>query len=374
MTAALVQIAGGGVRTAPVRPLIRNPYLHIGPEKVYNPLTDRLLEAGMPAFDALWSILRGERTAADLKLEERLALSSGGWLIAEGEDLSKRFLLKYVSLEAHTVCNQSCYFCPVSVDPREAHFMPTELYQRILGELSAFKETIEAVFMISYNEPTADRRFVDQVGMIRAVGLPPATLTNGSGLTPVRVDQLLSIGGLRFLSINISTLDRERYKKDRGADHLGKVLKNLDYVKDKPLAEQMDIVVLGTGDEVHQKDFEDLSERFAGSRFEVKHFVVNDRAGYLTIGMTGPSAEKNLCGCDYVGSRPLQHLHITPHAKCILCCQDYDETHIVGDLNESSVIEVLTGEPMAQARRRVYGLEKAPRDFICRDCRYSLVR
>ena len=29
------------------------------------------------------------------------------------------------------------------------------------------------------------------------------------------------MGGLRFLSINISTLDRERYRRDRGGDHLG---------------------------------------------------------------------------------------------------------------------------------------------------------
>ena len=141
------------------------------------------------------------------------------------------------------------------------------------------------------------------------------------------------MGGLRFLSINLSTIDRERYKKERGGDHVAAVLKNLDYAKDKVLAEQMDMVVLGTGNENHKRDFEEITARFAGSRFTVKYFEVMDRAGYLQIGAKPAEPIGKLCGCDNVGSRPFQHLHITPHAKCILCCEDYDEKYEVGDLN-----------------------------------------
>ena len=79
----------------------------------------------------------------------------------------------------------------------------------------------------------------------------------------------MEIGGLRYLSINISTLDRQRYKEDRGHDHLRQVLRNLDYAKDMPIGEDMHIVVLGMGDETHKKDYEELCERFAGSRFDV---------------------------------------------------------------------------------------------------------
>ncbi len=170
--------------------------------------------------------------------------------------------------------------------------MPTELYERILGQLSDYKSTIEALFMINYNEPTADKRFVEQVRAIRAAGLPPAVLTNGTGLTPDRVDALVEMGGLRFLSINLSTIDRERYKKERGGDHMNAVLKNLDYAKDKVLAEQMDMVVLGTGNENHKRDFAEITARFAGSRFTVKYFEVMDRAGYLQIGAKPAAADR----------------------------------------------------------------------------------
>jgi wyosine [tRNA(Phe)-imidazoG37] synthetase (radical SAM superfamily) len=358
----------------PVPDLQPSPFLHLGEDRIYDPLTDRTLLRGEAGFEGLHQVLGGALTAGLLPAEERAALAARGWLLAGDAEPGRQFRLKYVSLEAHTVCNQACYFCPVSIAPREDYFMPTELYERIVGEIAAYRETIEAVFMINYNEPTADRRFVDQVRTIRAAGLPPAVLTNGSGLTPDRIDALVALGGLRFLSINLSTLDRERYRRDRGGDHLDLVLRNLDYAKDLALAEQMDMVVLGTGDAEHRQDFAEIARRFAGSRFEVKYFEVMDRAGYLQIGHKPASRDRRLCGCDNVGSRPLQHLHITPRGQCVLCCEDYDEKYVVGDLTQESVQQVLTGPAMARMRRWVYGLEEAPRDFICRGCTFALTR
>ncbi|HYL06801.1 MAG TPA: radical SAM/SPASM domain-containing protein [Thermoanaerobaculia bacterium] len=369
--AGVLHVLPAAATTAAPEPaaLVVSPFIHYGPDRAYNPLSDEMLELGQPAFEALCQVMAG-LAAPPQALRE---LRERHWVVPAGTDLSQRFLLKYVSLEAHTVCNQACYFCPVSVAPREDYFMPTALYERIVGELAAFRDTIEAVFMISYNEPTLDKRFVEQVRTIRAAGLPPAALTNGTGLSADRIDALVAMGGLRFLSINLSTLDADKYREDRGGDHLRLVLRNLDYAKDKPVAEQMDMVVLGTGDERHRSDFAEIEQRFAGSRFNVKYFVVNDRAGYLNIGLPTKHPGRKLRGCDHVGSRPLQHLHINPRGQCILCCQDYSESEVVGDLTANSVQEVLTGPAMAHMRRMVYGLEPAPDNFICRNCKFALL-
>lgn len=356
----------------PVRPVgeTPSPYLHVGPDRIYNPLSDRTLAVGDDDYEVLRELLENRPPGA----EASARLREAGWLVSAGDDLSSRFYLKHVSLEAHTVCNQACYFCPVSVAPREDYFMPTELYQRIVGELAAFRSTIEAVFMISYNEPTADARFLEQVRTIKAAGLPPAVLTNATGLTPNRVDALVEMGGLRFLSVNLSTLDRERYARERGGDHLELVLRNMDYAKDRAVADQMDLAVLGTGDESHRHDFEQITTRFAGSRFAVKYYEVMDRAAYLQIGAKPPTPLTRLAGCNNVGSRPLQHLHITPRGQCVLCCEDYDEKYVVGDLTQQSLLEVLTGPQLALMRRWIYGVEEAPANFICRNCTFALSR
>ncbi|HUP49117.1 MAG TPA: radical SAM protein [Thermoanaerobaculia bacterium] len=343
-----------------------NPYLHLEPGRIYDPLTDRAATAGDAMFTAMRSFLAGEPASGEL--------IEAGWVISPAIDLSHRYLLKMVSLETMTTCNQKCYFCPVSVAPREDEEMPAALFERIVGELTAFRSTIEGVFLQSYNEPTVDRRFVEHCLKLFSAGLPVAVLSNGTGLTPAKADAIMKAGSLRYLCINLSTLDRERYEHDRGEDHLAAVLRNLDYVRNKPLADEMRIVVLGEMTDVHRRDFDAVRDRFAGTRFEVQMHHAVDRAGWLDVGMKTLESKRNLAGCELMGSRPIQHLHITPAGKCIICCQDYDERYIVGDLTGSSVAEVLSGEEMARIRRWAYGVEEAPDDFICRTCVFALTR
>ncbi len=343
-----------------------NPFLHIDQDKVYNPLTDRVLAPGQADYALFREFERGG--------DPHAVLEEGGWIVPADADLSRRHRLKIVSLETMTTCNQKCYFCPVSIAPRADYVMPEELFQRIVNELTSWRGALESVFLQSYNEPTLDRRFVDQCRTIIEAGLPVAVLSNGSGLTPSKVDALIEMGGLRFLCINLSTLDRERYVADRGADHLQVVLRNLDFLKDKPLAEQMNLVVLGTGDDVHQHDYESIRDRFADSRFQIEKSVVMDRAGWLDVGIKPAGRHRRLAGCDNVGSRPIQHLHITPHGKCVLCCEDYDENYVVGDLTSSTIAEVLEGPELAKMRRWVYGIEEAPDDFMCRNCIFARTR
>lgn len=358
----------------PVPRRVPDPYLHVGPDRIYNPLTDQTLHEHEEGYRELRGYLGNELSADELAVDALDRLEHEGWLVDPNADLDSRFLLKYVSLEAHTVCNQACFFCPVSVDPRKSYFMPNELYERILGQLSAYRDTIEAVSMINYNEPTIDPWFVERVGMIRSHGLRPAVLSNGSGLTPEKVDAIAGLGGLHYFSVNLSTLDRERYRETRGRDHLPRVLENLDYASRQPFAETMDMVVLGTGDPEHREAFEKVTARYGDSLFNVKYFEVNDRAGYLEVGLKVDGKKQRLAGCELVGSRPLQHLHITPQGKCVLCCQDYDGAEVVGDLNHQTIAEVLAGPAMQLMRRYTYGLEEAPDDFICRSCEFALVR
>src|SRR5262249_1137937 len=269
--------------------------LHYGAERIYNTLTDQFLSPADPGFRELHLIRGGQMAAADLPGSLVHSLVSGGWLMETGIDPGKRFRLKYVSFEASTVCNQACYFCPVSVERREDHAMSMEMYDQITAQLAQHRATTDGLSMIHYNEPTADKRFLDQVRVLKRYGLPPAVLTNATGLTPDRVDAILGMGGLRYLSVNLSTLDRERYKNERGGDHLRQAMRNLDYVKDKPIAPKMDLAVLGRGDATHRKDFEEIRAYFANSKFDVQFYEVMDRAGAVPLGLHPAKPHQRLC-------------------------------------------------------------------------------
>ena len=116
----------------PAARLVPSPFLHVEEGRVVNPLTEEILAAGDPSYAALLA-LRSHGAAPDA--EAAKTLLRGLWAVPEATDLSRRFRLKVVSLEAHSVCNQACYFCPVSVDPRKPYYMPTEMYERIVAEL-----------------------------------------------------------------------------------------------------------------------------------------------------------------------------------------------------------------------------------------------
>ncbi len=344
---------------------VPNPFLHYEDSRIYDPLTDRSLDASHPLHARMLHFM--EKGDADE------LLARGGWIVPAGEDLSTKYRLKIVSLETASPCNQKCYFCPVSIAPREDEVMSQELFERIVSQLEHYRDTIDGVFLQSYNEPTVERRFVDHCRRLFQAGLPIAVLSNGSGLTPAKIDALMAAGTLRYLCINLSTLDRERYKQERGADHLEVVLRTLDHARDRPVARQMRIVVLGQMDDVHQRDFEAVRDRFAGSRFEVEKYHATDRAGWLEVGMKA-ERKARLAGCELIGSRPIQHIHITPGGKCILCCQDYDANYVLGDLSKQTVHEVMSGPEMSKMRRWTYGVEDAPDDFICRTCVFALTR
>jgi len=350
-----------------------SPYLHLYEHVILNPHTGLGIAAEDPNYRGMRQFILSGETLLDLDgTQQRLA--DEGWLIREDIDLSHTYRIRWVSLEAHSVCNQRCFFCPVSLAPRDPYFMPTELYERIVTEIANLREPIEVVAMIQYNEPTVDRRFVDQVRFIKEAGLPPAVLSNGSGLTADKVDALEQMGGISYISINLSTLDRERYAKDRGRNHLDRVLANLEYAKDRRIADEMVIVVLGTDAEEHAREYEAIQKRFSGSNFKVQDFEANDRAGYLDIGLAAKGRELEIRGCDYMGSRPIEHIHITAAANIVLCCQDYDEKFVLGNLERQSLREILESDAYAKARRQVYGVDEQPEDFICANCSYAIRR
>lgn len=347
------------------------PYLHVEESCIYNPLTDKTLDATSSFYVQFLRIVIGENQINSLSSDAAHSLIADRWLVRDEEDFDRRFYLKYAVIEGTSGCNQSCYFCPVAFERREEKAMSLELYDSIAVQLAQFKHVMEGVFMLHYNEPTIDPLFVERVKILLKHGLKPAVNSNGTGLTAKRVDELMSLGGLRYLSINLSTIKREKYIRDRGADHLDIVLKNLQYMKNKPLAKQMNVAVIGEGDDAHKEDFEAISHLFKNSHFEVLYFESMDRAGLLSTGRKPKTKVERLRGCLDVGSRPLQFVNVDYRGICVLCCQDYYAKYELGDLRKQSLLDVLTSEAFAQVRRWAYGREEAPRDFLCRNCVFA---
>ncbi len=362
---------GGATPRPPalLEPEVVSPFLHDRGTVLYNPLTGESLPKGGEGHRALTRLSEGLESEASAAVLDHLRAAR--FLIEDVEAEARRTHLLFVSLETCTSCNHRCPFCPVSVSPRDREVMPQELFESILDQVVEAGGGRAIVFLSNYNEPTIDPLFEDRVRALFARGLPVSLLTNASNLSPERAARLEPAGRFRYVGINLPTLDPERYEHLHGTRDLDRVLSNIDALAANRLSEESAIVVLGDEDEAHRRDVEQIRARFEPKGWDVRPFRIRSRPSSGTF-VPEPPAKRKLRGCEQMGSRPFEHLHVTATAKAVLCCQDYYEKLVVGDLKTQSVAEILGGETMARLRRWTYGLEEAPEDFLCRRCEFAL--
>src|SRR6266498_3074331 len=348
---------------------IPSPYLHDRGSVLYNPTTGESLPKDGPGFRALVRIRDGMASEVDPAVLEHLRAAR--FLIDDLDTETRRSHLLYVSLETCTSCNHRCPFCPVSVDPREREVMSQELFESIADQIIEIGGREVMVFLSNYNEPTIDPLFEERCLALFARGLPVSVLTNASHFTGDRAQRLQSAGRFRYIGINLPTLDPERYEKLHGTRDLPRVLANIEALRARDLSEETAIVVLGDRDEAHRRDIEEIRRRFEPLGWQIRPFRIRSRPASGTF-VPEPPPKKKLRGCELMGSRPFEHLHVTATAKAVFCCQDYYEHLVVGDLKTQTVAQILGGDTMARLRRWTYGVEEAPADFLCRRCEFAL--
>jgi len=346
-----------------------SPYVHDWGTELYSPLSGATLPKGGEAHLALTRIAAGEDPDAHAAVLEHLRAAR--FLIEDVESETRRSRLLYVSLETCTSCNHRCPFCPVSVAPREMEVMSQELFASIVEQVAAMGEEGVVVFLSNYNEPTVDPLFEERCRLLFEKGLPVTILTNASHFTPDRAERLEALGRFRYIGVNLPTLDPERYFQLHGTKDLARVLANVDAMHARSLADETAIVVLGDEDDAHRRDVEEITARFGPKGWTVKPFKIRSRPSSGTY-VPQPPPKKKLRGCELMGSRPFEHLHVTATAKAVLCCQDYYEHLTVGDLKTQTVAQLLGGDTMARLRKWTYGVEEAPADFLCRSCEFAL--
>ena len=346
-----------------------SPFLHDRGTVLYNPITGASLGKGEEAHRVLSRIVAGDDAEADPGVLEHLRAAR--FLIDDVDSEVRRSHLLFVSLETCTSCNHRCPFCPVSVDPREREVMSQELFESIVDQVAEAGGPGVVVFLSNYNEPTVDPLFEERCRVLFARGLPVSILTNASHFDPERADRLEALGRFRYIGINLPTLDPERYFQLHGTRDLARVLANIDGLRARSLTEEAAIVVLGEEDDAHRRDVASIRDRFGPRGWDVKPFKIRSRPASGTF-VPEPPAKKKLRGCELMGSRPFEHLHVTATARAVLCCQDYYEKLTVGDLKTQTVAELLGGDTMARLRKWTYGVEEAPEDFLCRRCEFAI--
>jgi radical SAM protein with 4Fe4S-binding SPASM domain len=93
----------------------------------------------------------------------------------------------------------------------------------------------------------------------------------------------------------------------------------------------------------------------------------NSRAGTLNnrlVRIATKSSAGRFAGCE----RIVAHLHIAWDGRVYLCCNDYDQKTILGDINRSEIREIMQSGEAVNIRAEIYGLARMSPARLCLKC------
>lgn len=282
-------------------------------------------------------------------------------LLSAGEDHFKRHAIRHADIEITSHCNARCRFCPVAENPLPKKTMPRTVFAGVLDRLAGYP--IEWLSLNHYNEPLLDRGFDEKARLIRDHGLRLRLFTNGLLLKPALAELLADLAIVDSIVVNLPDDDPSTYREMMGISLLPTLLDQVKYASSLGLA----TVVCLNGSPDHASSWATRVAQVLGPKIEIHHNLTHDRAGLISDAPDVTVAghwEGPLGGC----RRMLEHLHVNVAGKVFLCCQDYHQNNLLGDLLEQTVDEIMTGAEAVKLRRWIFGADPAPATFICRSC------
>lgn len=288
------------------------------------------------------------------------------WL-QDPDRLCTEYFLRSGEIEITAHCNWGCTFCPVADDPKPRETMPMPLFEEIISKLSD-QPSIRYVGFQFYNEPTLDKFFSDRIRALQSTDLKLALYTNASGLTASKLELLQSSGVLLHLVVNLPSLDESQFAELTGSATYRRSVGNLDLAVSMGIT-PISIAVNGFGP-ARDTSVRLLEERYGPSGVDVYPTVLSDRAGQIErdpvnerVRITG-----RLTGCSY----PVNHAQFSVRGDMFMCCNDYYQRETFGNVRDGSIHDIMTSPAAVALRRRVFGVDMAPDDMICRSCHDQL--
>ena len=104
---------------------------------------------------------------------------------------------------------------------------------------------------------------------------------------------------------------------------------------------------------------------YADRGVEIRATLTCDRAGTLEGDYNqGINISGRLNGCSW----PVNHAYFSVRGDMFICCNDFYQREVFGHVRDGSLHDVMTSPAAVLLRRRVFGVEMAPKDYVCRGC------
>lgn len=231
-----------------------------------------------------------------------------------------------VSIETLALCNARCTFCPYPTLERKGERMPDELLDRLVGEVISWQRGLYfSPFKV--NEPLLDKRTIPICERINreAPDVVLRIFTNGSALTPEKVEQIARLQKVAHLWVSLNSHIPEEYERVMGLK-FEQTAKRLDYLHTQDFPHTVVLSTVGYPNE----DFRYYCwERWP--KFESVAIKRDSWLGYV-------DAQKKEIP-DTPCSRWFE-LSVMANGNVALCCMDSEGAYSIGDVTNGTLLDV----------------------------------
>ncbi|MCP5050517.1 MAG: radical SAM protein [bacterium] len=274
-------------------------------------------------------------------------------------------LHRYVrfEIEINRHCNYRCRFCPISTDPKPRAFMSDETFNLVLDRVKEYGG--KSISLNHYSEPSLDPNLVSKITSAARRDLKVKLNTNASLLNRQKIEQIASLGNTEVM-INLPDVDKEGYERATGSKLYDRAIENIQLLHQNKVPVTL---AINAPFESREATTAKINSMFSGMDWKFAPWPTDDRAGVLDNKEYALPVNHSglLNGCTLF----LSALNVSWEGKVFLCCQDFHQDYILGDLREQGFEEISNSPQMIKMREWIMGWELPPDDFICNRCDWT---
>ncbi len=290
----------------------------------------------------------------------------------------------HVQIQTTTACGAACSICPHPVEsPRWSNGLMTDgTFDRIVDQLCGLPIEYLSPYLMA--DSMSDRKIFDRIEALRRA-LPDTHFevsTTGMYLTPKIAERILA-SPICELRISSHGTTAEEYAKTMPGVKFDTAMANVLAFIERWKAQRpfkLCIVCLWGLWSPEREDQIEAYWRDLG--VEISKWHVNSRADQVDLTIFGDGSEDTTAfarGKDdppYLCRfhRDTQWLHILSDGRVTLCCMDYKQEVILGNVLDSSIEEIWNSERFADIRAKIRGDRPTAGEFLCNRCEWHISR
>jgi len=252
-----------------------------------------------------------------------------------------------VIIENTNACNAHCVFCVHDKLTRKTGFMDFSLFRKIIADCANLN--VKEVAIFRFGEPLLDPDFSEKVAYAKKAGIElVSTNTNASLLTEETAIKILD-SGLDIIYISLDANSKEVYERIRKGlnyDIVKKNIKRFIELKNSRNKEKPIIILNFCQTDENKNQVKDFIKEWKGHA-QMSISNAHDWSGKAKVKTKNGVFVRRADPCRLLWTE----LVVSWDGKVPLCCIDYDDKMIMGDLKSESIREVWSGERLKKNRK-----------------------